>query len=150
MNALSFLSVIWSHHSNQTSWLETVADVAIIEPDEEGLVNLDHLTQLLEQYKDRKTKIAAITSCSNVTGIKTPYYAIAKMLHSHGGYCFVDFACSAPYIDINMRPEDPLEHLDAIYFSPQNSSVARALPAFLYSTKNCIQTKSRTTRAAGL
>jgi selenocysteine lyase/cysteine desulfurase len=30
----------------------------------------------------------------------------------------VDFAASAPYIDINMHPDDPLERLDAIYFSP--------------------------------
>ncbi|TXB61990.1 aminotransferase class V-fold PLP-dependent enzyme [Phaeodactylibacter luteus] len=107
------------HHSNQTSWLETLADVAVIRPTAEGLVDLSHLDELLEQYKGRKTKIAAITSCSNVTGIKTPYHEIAGIMHRAGGLCFVDFACSAPYIDINMRPEgDELQHLDAIYFSP--------------------------------
>ncbi|MEO0728036.1 MAG: aminotransferase class V-fold PLP-dependent enzyme [Bacteroidota bacterium] len=106
------------HHSNQTSWLETVAEVAVIEPCEQGLADLDCLARLLEQYKDRKVKIAAITSCSNVTGIRTPYYEVAEMMHKAGGWCFVDFACSAPYIEINMRPENPLQHLDAIYFSP--------------------------------
>ena len=32
--------------------------------------------------------------------------------------CFIDFAASAPYVDINMHPADPLQKLDAIYFSP--------------------------------
>ena len=63
-------------------------------------------------------KIGSFTACSNVTGIQTPYYKLAKMMHQHGGICFVDFAASAPYIDINMHPEDPLEKLDAIFFSP--------------------------------
>ena len=39
-------------------------------------------------------------------------------MHSNNGLCFVDFACSAPYIDINMHPENELQRLDAIYFSP--------------------------------
>lgn len=106
------------HHSNQTSWLECNVDLVIIQADEDGLVCLKNFAKLLDQYQDRKVKIAAITSCSNVTGIKTPYHQIAKMIHRVGGWCFVDFACSAPYIDICMRPSDPMEHLDAIYFSP--------------------------------
>jgi len=107
------------HHSNQTSWLETLADVEIINPTADGLVDLQSLQSLLEKYASRKTKIAAITSCSNVTGIITPYHEIARMMHAHGGLCFVDFACSAPYVDINMHPQDdPAARLDAIYFSP--------------------------------
>ncbi|MCK7523592.1 MAG: aminotransferase class V-fold PLP-dependent enzyme [Ignavibacteriales bacterium] len=47
-----------------------------------------------------------------------PYYEMAKMMHEHGGYCFVDFACSAPYEKIDMNPPDPIEKLDAIFFSP--------------------------------
>ncbi|MCF6353352.1 MAG: aminotransferase class V-fold PLP-dependent enzyme [Cyclobacteriaceae bacterium] len=106
------------HHSNQTSWLETLADVEIISPDKEGYVDLNSFAELLEKYKNRKTKYAAITSCSNVTGIITPYFEIAEMIHAAGGYCFVDFACSAPYIDINMHPKKEAQYLDAIFFSP--------------------------------
>ena len=107
------------HHSNQTSWLETIADVEVVEPCGEGLFNCDNLTKVLEKYKDRKLKIAAITSCSNVTGVFTPYQRIAEIMHAHGGLCFVDFACSAPYIDIDMHPADsPEGYLDAIFFSP--------------------------------
>jgi selenocysteine lyase/cysteine desulfurase len=53
-----------------------------------------------------------------VTGIQTPYHEIAKLIHEYGGLCFVDFACSAPYIKINMHPEEKGTDLDAIYFSP--------------------------------
>ncbi|MBX2975028.1 MAG: aminotransferase class V-fold PLP-dependent enzyme [Ignavibacteriaceae bacterium] len=106
------------HHSNQTSWLETIADVIILEPDELGLVNPESLKKELEKFSDRKLKIGAFTSCSNVTGIRTPYHQLAKIMHQNNGYCFIDFACSAPYDPINMHPSDELEKLDAIFFSP--------------------------------
>ncbi len=106
------------HHSNQTSWIETIADVSIIPSNEKGLVDLDGLRKILGQFKSRKTIIAAVTSYSNVTGVATPYHEIAKIMHEHNGLCFVDFACSAPYIHIDMHPKDEGEKLDAIYFSP--------------------------------
>ncbi|MFN0204162.1 MAG: aminotransferase class V-fold PLP-dependent enzyme [Bacteroidia bacterium] len=106
------------HHSNQTSWLETIAEVYVLPPDEKGLVNPQALKEALEKYKDRPLKIGAFTSCSNVTGIFTPYHQLARIMHEHGGYCFVDFAASAPYIAIDMHPADEMEKLDAIYFSP--------------------------------
>lgn len=105
------------HHSNQTSWLETIADVVVIKATADGLVDLEDLVRLVGEYPNR-TQIAAVTSCSNVTGIITPYHEIAAIMHKNDGLCFVDFACSAPYIEINMNPENPLERLDAIYFSP--------------------------------
>ncbi len=37
---------------------------------------------------------------------KSHIMKIAKVMHKHGGVCFVDFACSAPYVDINMHPKD--------------------------------------------
>jgi selenocysteine lyase/cysteine desulfurase len=106
------------HHSNQLSWQETIADVVVIPPDEEGLVNIPELKKQLKMYENRKVKIGSFTACSNVTGIVTPYHQLAKVMHEHGGICFVDFAASAPYVSINMHPKDPLEKLDGIYFSP--------------------------------
>lgn len=106
------------HHSNQTSWLETIADVIVIRPNSEGLVDLNDLEKQLKKYKKRKLKIGSFTACSNVTGIHTPIHEMAKLMHENGGFCFVDFACSAPYEKINIHPTDPLEKLDAIFFSP--------------------------------
>ncbi len=106
------------HHSNQTSWEETIADCEIIKPDQNGLVDPNYLIELLEKYKDRRLKIGSFTAASNVTGIQPDYHKLAKIMHEHGGLCFVDFAGAAPYVDINMHPADPLEKLDAIFFSP--------------------------------
>jgi selenocysteine lyase/cysteine desulfurase len=107
------------HHSNQTSWIETICDVEVIAPNTEGLVDLEHFDFLLNKYSNRPIKIAAITACSNVTGIETPYYEMASMIHQVGGLCFVDFACSAPYVKIDMHPPQYSGgFLDAIYFSP--------------------------------
>jgi len=106
------------HHSNHTSWFETMADVVQLAPNEDLLVDLQDLEVKLAYYKDRKIKIGSFTACSNVTGIHTPYYAMAKLMHKYGGKCFIDFAASAPYDTINMHPEDPEEALDAIFFSP--------------------------------
>lgn len=107
------------HHSNQTSWYETLAEVVIVPPDEYGLVDLDNFRETVRQYSHRPIRIAAITSCSNVTGILTPFMDIAQLMHEEGGLCFVDFAASAPYIEINMHEEDNAgRYLDALYFSP--------------------------------
>lgn len=105
------------HHSNQTSWIETMADVIVIPATDDGLFCLNEFKSLLEKYKDRSFKIASITSCSNVTGIRTPYHEVAKIMHQNNGVCFVDFACSGPYVDIDMHPDDE-SYLDAIFFSP--------------------------------
>ena len=117
MRPIVFISHM-EHHSNQTSWLETIADVEIIPGCVQGLFCIENLEKLLVKYKDRTTKIASITSCSNVTGIKTPYHEVAKLMHQNNGLCFVDFACSGPYVKIDMHPEDAESYLDAIFMSP--------------------------------
>ncbi len=106
------------HHSNHTSWLETIADVVVVPPDERGLVQPRNLESVLEKHAHRKRKIGSFTACSNVTGIGTPYHELAAIMHRHGGLCFVDFAASAPYASINMHPADPTRKLDAVFFSP--------------------------------
>lgn len=106
------------HHSNRTTWLECEADVEVIPAGADGLVDVSAIPGILARHADRRTRIAAITACSNVTGISTPFHEIAALMHAHGGLCFVDFACSAPYVPIDMHPADPARSLDAIYFSP--------------------------------
>jgi selenocysteine lyase/cysteine desulfurase len=106
------------HHSNHTSWYETHADVVMIKPNEDLTINTTNLRNALKKYEKRTFKIGSFTACSNVTGARTPYYEMAKIMHEHGGVCFIDFAASAPYEAIDMHPEDPMKKLDAIMFSP--------------------------------
>lgn len=123
------------HHSNHISWLETLADVEIINPDDQGLVDLNHFEFLLQKFKNRPLKIASVSACSNVTGIFTPYFEMAEMIHREGGWCFVDFACSAPYVEINMHPENSLQQLDAIFISPHKFLGGPGTPGVLVMSK---------------
>ena len=106
------------HHSNQTTWLESLAEVVILPPNGQLLVDPESLHTALQKYANRKLKIGSFSACSNVTGLMPPYHELAAIMHEYGGYCFVDFAASAPYVDINMHPEDPAHCLDAVFFSP--------------------------------
>jgi selenocysteine lyase/cysteine desulfurase len=117
MRPVVFISHM-EHHSNQTTWLETIAHVEVIPPGEDGLFSLDNLEKLLIEYKDCTIKIASIIHGSNVTGIQNPVHEVAELMHNHGGVCFVDYACSAPYVHIDMHPENDNQSLDAIFFSP--------------------------------
>jgi selenocysteine lyase/cysteine desulfurase len=123
------------HHSNHVSWLETIATVEIIPPDEAGNVDLHRLQQLLDKYRRRRIRIAAITACSNVTGIETPYHTIASIMHRNDGFCFVDFAAAAPYTVIDMHPRAPGEHLDTIYFSGHKFLGGPGTPGILLFNK---------------
>jgi selenocysteine lyase/cysteine desulfurase len=106
------------HHSNHTSWFETLADVVVLEPSSDLTVNPEALRKEIVKYKDRPLLIGSFSACSNVTGYLPPYYELAKIMHEHHGYCFVDFAASAPYVDIDMHPAEKNYQLDGIFFSP--------------------------------
>jgi len=123
------------HHSNQTSWLECEVDVVIIPPGNNLLVDTNNLETEIRKYKDRKYKIGSFTACSNVTGIFTPYHELARIMHHHGGLCFIDFAASAPYADMNMHPENEDEALDAIFFSPHKFLGGPGSPGVLIFNK---------------
>ena len=106
------------HHSNILPWQESIGELVVVPPGSDGGVDPMQLDAILQRYRNRRWKIGSFTSCSNVTGIETPYHKLAAVMHKHRGYCFVDCAASAPYTDIDMHPPSPAEKLDAIFFSP--------------------------------
>jgi len=106
------------HHSNHTSWYETMTDVVVIPAKEDGTIDLQKMDETVAKYANRTKKIGSFTACSNVTGIGTPYHKMAAIMHKYGGVCFIDFAANAPYDDMDMHPQNPNEALDAIMFSP--------------------------------
>lgn len=106
------------HHSNLLPWQDSVGEVVVLPPGPDGCVDPRELEYLLIIYRGRRLKIGSFSACSNVTGIETPYRELAAAMHRHGGLCFVDFAASAPYTEIDMHPDSPLESLDAVFFSP--------------------------------
>jgi selenocysteine lyase/cysteine desulfurase len=108
----------YEHHSNEVSWRECFAEVVEIELDREGLVDLEDLEDKLSrpEYEGRRL-IGAFSAASNVSGVKTPVFEVARALHRHGALAFFDYAASAPYARIDMC-RDEESFFDGIYFSP--------------------------------
>ncbi len=123
------------HHSNHTSWMESLADVVVLPADDAGLVDPEALRRIIPDYARRPLLIGSFTACSNVTGITTPYHDLARIMHERGGYCFVDFAASAPYVAIDMHPADPMAALDAVFFSPHKFLGGPGTPGALIFNK---------------
>ena len=105
------------HHSNQTSWNACCVEVRVVPRGADGLPDQTWLDDDLRQSAGRPL-LASFSACSNVTGVKTPYPQLTRLVHQHGGLCFVDFAASAPYVDIDLDPADSHVRPDAIFFSP--------------------------------
>jgi selenocysteine lyase/cysteine desulfurase len=108
----------YEHHSNYLVWQQSFAEVIEIQLNDAGEMDLNDLENHLSnpKYKDR-IKIGSFSAASNITGIKTDVYTIAKMMHEHDGLVFFDFAASAPYEEINMN-KDELSYFDALFISP--------------------------------
>jgi selenocysteine lyase/cysteine desulfurase len=60
------------HHSNHTSWFETLAEVVVLEPNSELKVDPGKLREIIVKYRDRPLLIGSFTACSNVTGYEPP------------------------------------------------------------------------------
>jgi selenocysteine lyase/cysteine desulfurase len=108
----------YEHHSNEISWRECWAEVVEIDLTPDGLLDLDDLERKVADpaYAER-FRIGAFSAASNVSGLKTPVYDVARVLHRHGALAFFDFAAIAPYVDINVHLDDEA-YFDAVYFSP--------------------------------
>ncbi len=109
----------FEHHSNELPWRESIAEVVTIREDADGHIDQAHLVHELERYRTRPLRIGSFSAASNVTGIVSDTYAIARLLHEHGALSFWDFAAAGPYVDIHMNPpDDPLAYKDAVFLSP--------------------------------
>ncbi len=108
----------YEHHTNELMWRESHADVVVIHLDADGKIDLKDLEQKLSdtRYAHRR-KLASFSAGSNVTGIRTAVYDIARICHRDNAFVFFDFAAVAPYIPIDMN-HDAESYFDAIFFSP--------------------------------
>lgn len=108
----------YEHHSNELSWRESICKVVTIHEDADGHVDLQHLQQELIRYANRSLKIGSFSAASNVTGILTDTNTVSQVLHENGALAFWDYAAAAPYVEIDMHPENALHRKDAIVLSP--------------------------------
>ncbi|MBA7498569.1 Cysteine desulfurase [subsurface metagenome] len=108
----------YEHHSNDIMWREAIAEVVTIQLTSDGYIDLKDLESQVSDAKYKKRlKIGSFSAASNVTGLKSPVYEIARIMHKYGGLVCFDFAASAPYVKINMN-NDSDTFFDAIFISP--------------------------------
>ncbi len=108
----------YEHHSNEIMWRQTLCEIIEIPLNAEGELDLIELEKTVSDPKyDNRYKIGSFSAASNVSGIKTPVYDVAKILHKHNTIACFDFAACAPYIEINMN-KDKESYFDAIFLSP--------------------------------
>jgi selenocysteine lyase/cysteine desulfurase len=108
----------YEHHTNELMWREAFTEVVVIPFGSNGAIDLVRLEDELThpRYVSRQ-KICSFSAGSNITGIKTRVYDIAKIGHAHDALVFFDFAAVAPYVEIDMN-RDGASYFDAIFFSP--------------------------------
>ncbi len=108
----------YEHHTNELMWRESFAETVVVGLDASGMLDLDDLEKKLsaDAYKERK-KLASFSAGSNITGLRTSTFEVAKICHRYGVPIMFDFAAVAPYIEIDMN-RDEESYFDAIVFSP--------------------------------
>ena len=108
----------YEHHSNEISWRECFAEVVEIGLTGKGRFDLADLkAKVADPRFEGRMKIGSFSAASNVTGLITPVYTVAQIMHEHGALAFFDFAAAAPYMEINIH-RDSKSYFDGIFFSP--------------------------------
>ena len=108
----------YEHHSNEIMWRQTLCDVVQIPLNKDGEICLIELDKAVSDKKyDGRPKIGSFSAASNVSGIKTPVYEVARILHKHDTIACFDFAACGPYVEINMNKDEDC-YFDAVYLSP--------------------------------
>jgi len=138
----------YEHHSNILPWTEIKgANVIRIQSTKDGLLDLDHLEwELKKGCFHKREVIGSFSAASNVTGILTDVNAVCTLLHRHKGIALFDYACAAPYVDIDMnskgrKDQDGLAYRDAVFISTHKFIGGPGTPGLLIAKKHLFRNK---------
>ena len=109
------LSTEMEHHSNDLPWRDKF-EVHYIQVDDKGRLDLKDLENKLKLYHE-KCKLVTVTGVSNVTGYKNDIYKIARLAHLYGTKILVDGAQLLPHLEMDMKENKDIEHIDYLVFS---------------------------------
>ncbi len=108
----------YEHHSNEIMWRQTLCEIVEVPLDEGSELDLKALEAMVSNpIYDGRLKIGSFSAASNVSGLLTRVYDVARILHRHNALACFDFAACAPYIEMDMN-RDEESYFDAIFFSP--------------------------------
>ncbi len=127
----------FEHHSNELPWRESIADVIKIGEDRDGHIDQKQLETELIKYQERPMLLGSFSAASNVTGILSDTDGITSLLHRYGALSFWDFAAAAPYVAMDMAPQDPPDaYMDAIFISAHKLIGGPGTPGLLIARKD--------------
>jgi selenocysteine lyase/cysteine desulfurase len=108
----------YEHHTNELMWREAFAEVVVVRLSGRGGMDLADLEEKTSASRfSGRVKFGSFSAGSNITGVKTPVYDVARICHRHNVEVFFDFAAVAPYAEIDMN-KDGKSYFDAVFFSP--------------------------------
>ncbi|KAA1243937.1 aminotransferase class V-fold PLP-dependent enzyme [Aquimarina sp. RZ0] len=111
---------IMEHHSNdlphRSQGNEIIYLPVILEDGTHKGIQLQDLEKVLIE-QDGNVNYVSITGASNVTGIITPIYDIAKLAHKYGAYIIVDGAQLIAHCPVKLIQEDIDKSIDFFVFS---------------------------------
>lgn len=94
---------VMEHHSNTVPWFflreKLGVTIRFVDIDANGMLDMSQF----DKYLGRRTKLVAVTHCSNVLGTINPVAEIAKKAHAVGALCLVDGAQSAPHMPVDVQ-----------------------------------------------
>jgi len=139
----------YEHHSNEIMWRQTLCDIVEIPLNDKEELDLVKLEEVVSNPKyDRRPKIGSFSAASNVSGLLTDVYDVARILHKHGAIACFDFAACAPYVEINMNKNNEC-YFDAIFLSPHKFLGGPGTSGILIFNEDIYQTKLPPTVSAG-
>lgn len=109
------LSTWMEHHSNDLPW-RSKFKVDYVQTDHQGKLSLEDMESKLIKHKGN-VKLVTVTGASNVTGYVNPIHKIAELAHRYKAKILVDGAQLVPHNAVNMKPKNPLQHIDYLAFS---------------------------------
>ena len=91
------------HHSNFVPWQQIAkikgAKLRYVEITDDGMLNLKYFESIIS----KKTRIVALTHCSNVLGTINPVKEIAKISHDNNALFLVDGSQSVPQMPVDVN-----------------------------------------------
>jgi selenocysteine lyase/cysteine desulfurase len=128
----------YEHHSNILPWREGDFELVEIGMNEEGGIDLLHLENELKERHLKKPLIGSFSAASNVTGVLSPVKEIVALLKNYDALSFWDYAGGAPYMHIDMNPEnEPCK--DALFISTHKLIGGPGTPGVLVVKKQLFE-----------
>jgi cysteine desulfurase/selenocysteine lyase len=97
------LSTVMEHHSNHVPWhfVQDMkgAKLKWVDINDDGTLKMEQYDELITD----KTRLVAVTHCSNVLGTINDVREIAKRAHEVGALCLVDAAQSVPHFPVDVQ-----------------------------------------------